>query len=123
MLEGKMTNATTENFLQAWKEFQWPEPLVPSYRLYYNDDGTPKYYSMEDMPDKYVEVDAEIFAIRPWNVKVVDGKLIRIDPPVIVQKLRPGQQTGTLCDPRDVCVVVHTNNSHVTWNKTTNEIC
>jgi hypothetical protein len=116
-----MTNNTTENFWQTWNEFEWPEPWVPSYRLYYNDDGTPKCYSMEVMPDKYVEVDAETFALSPWNVRVADGKLTHITPPVTVHKLTPCTDTGTPCDPRDVCVVVRLQQLHVTWNKTTNE--
>ncbi len=117
-----MTNSTTENFIQAWESFQWPEPIVPSYRLYYNNDGTPKCYSMEHMPDKYIEVDAETFAQRPWNVRVIDKKLIFIDPPVTVQKLQPNQTTGIACHPRDVCVVVSEDQSHTKWNKQTNEI-
>ncbi len=120
--EEKMTDQTTDNFWQAWNKFEWPESTVPSYRLYYNDDGTPKCYSMEVMPDKYVEVDAQVFASRPWNVRVINGKLTHVTPPVTVQKLKPCLGTGTPCDPRDVCVVVNPQQPHVTWNKTTNEI-
>jgi hypothetical protein len=117
-----MTNKTTENFWKVWSEFQWPDPVAPSYRLYYNQDGTPKCYSMESLPDKYVEVDAETFALRPWNVRVIEGKLILVEPPVTVQKLTPSLETGTLCHPQDVCVVVSSTKSHIKWNKQTNEI-
>lgn len=117
-----MTNATTENFWQVWNSFQWPDSTTLSYRLYYNDDGTPKCYSMDIMPDKYVEVDAETFALRPWNVRVVEGNLIMIVPPVTVQKLSPSLESGTPCHPQDVCVVVTHTNSHTKWNKITNEI-
>ena len=117
-----MTDSTTENFLQAWSEFQWPDPIVPIYRLYYNNDGTPKCYSMEEMPDKYVEVDAETFALRPWNVRVINGKFTIITPPVTVQKLQPTLNLGTPCHPQDVCVIVSNAQPHVTWNKEINEI-
>ena len=117
-----MTNPTTENFLQAWSEFQWPEPVLPSYRLYYNDDGTPKCYSMELMSDKYIEVDAETFAQRPWNVRVVNGKLIFIEPTITVEKLYPHADLGIPCHPQDVCVVVSDCLPHITWKKITNEI-
>lgn len=116
-----MTDSTTENFLQAWSEFQWPDPVTPSYRLYYNDDGTPKCYSMEIMSDKYIEVDPETFAQRPWNVRVVDGKLILIQPPVQVQKLQPSS-LGIACHPQDICVVVLDDQPHTRWNKQINEI-
>jgi hypothetical protein len=117
-----VSNETTENFWKVWNEFKWPDPVPASYRLYYNDDGTPKCYTMEDMPDKYIEVDAETFARRPWNVRVDNEKLIIIDPVVTVQKLQSNKDLGTPCHPQDVCVIVSKNQSHTLWNKQTNEI-
>jgi hypothetical protein len=117
-----MTNDTTENFIQVWSEFVWPDPVEPSYRLYYNTNGTPKCYSMEVLPDKYVEVDAETFALRPWNVRVVNEKIVYIQPPVTVQKLQPNQTVGITCHKQDVCVVVREYQPHTRWNKQTNEI-
>lgn len=116
-----MTNQTTENFLKVMAEFKWPDPMIPSYRLYYNDDGSPKCYSMEDMPDKYVEVDAETFAIRPWNVRVINQKLQFIQPAVTVKKLQPNQIIGTCCHVTDVCVVVSKSKTHMVWNTVTHE--
>lgn len=116
-----MTNETTENFIKAWSEFVWPEPTTPTYRLYYHDDGRPKCYSMDSLPDKYIEVDVDTFALRPWNVRVIGEKLVFIDPPVAVQKLKPNDQLGTPCHPQDVCVVVN-QLPYTKWNKTTNEI-
>jgi len=117
-----MTNSTTENFWQVWSEFKWPDPTAISYRLYYNEDGTPKCYSMEQHADKYVEVDAETFASRPWNIRVVDGKINFIEPLVTVKKLKPNQEQGTACHPRDVCVVVDIQQPNIKWNLKTNEI-
>ena len=117
-----MTNPTTENFWQALSEFKWPEPKAVSYRLYYNNDGTPKCYSMEDLTDKYVEVDAETFAMRPWNVRVIDGKIKFIEPPVTVEKLKPGQEQGITCHPKDVCVIVDSEQINTKWNLVKNEI-
>jgi hypothetical protein len=77
---------------------------------------------MEPMPDKYIEVDAETFARRPWNVRVIDSKLITIHPPVVVQKLKPYLEAGTPCDPQDVCVIVPKSKPHIKWKKVTNEI-
>ena len=117
-----MTNETTENFLKVMAEFKWPDPDSVSYRLYYNEDGTPKCYTMEDMPYKYIEVDAETFARRPWNVRVLNEKLIIVEPLVTVQKLQPKKDSGTPCHPQDVCVIVSKNQSHILWNKQINEI-
>lgn len=74
------------------------------------------------MPGKYIEVDAETFARRPWNVRVVEEKLTVIQPSVTVQKLQPNQKFGTACHPLDVCVVVQKQQPHVTWNKINNEV-
>ena len=117
-----MSNDTTENFLQVMSTFEWPEPAIVSYRLYYNDNGTPKCYSMEDMPGKYVEVDRETYALSPWNVQVVDDKLYFINPTVTTQQLCPDAAHGTPCHNLDVCVVVGTDQPHTKWNTVTNEI-
>lgn len=118
----KMSNETTENFLQVMSTFEWPEPVAVSYRLYYNDNGTPKCYRMEDMPGKYIEVDRETYVLSPWNVQVVDNKLHFIKPAVTIQQLCPDTTQGTPCHKSDVCVVVDADQPHIKWNKVTNEI-
>jgi hypothetical protein len=55
-------------------------------------------------------------------VKVVDGKLIILEPAITAKKLQPLQDKGTPCDPRDVCVVVDHSVKHQKWNTITNEI-
>ena len=117
-----MTDQTTENFLQVMSTFAWPDPISPTYRLYYNDNGTPKCYSMEDLPGKYILVDRETYVLASWNVQVVDDVLHIIQPAVQVKKLCPGTATGTACHTLDVCVVVDSDQPHTTWNTMTNEI-
>jgi hypothetical protein len=116
-----MSNETTENFLKVMAEFKWPDPVPVSYRLYYNDDGTPKCYAMEDLPGKYIEIDSYTYALSPWNVRVVDEKIHFIEPVVTVKKLKPNENSGTACHPSDVCVVVDQKESHTKWKLTTNE--
>lgn len=84
------------------------------YRLYYNEHGEPLFYSMEDLPGNYIEIDQETFTHSPSNVRVVDGQLKRITTSTI-RKLVPGT-TGTSCDPRDICVVVTPEQSHQQWS-------
>jgi hypothetical protein len=113
---------TTESFLEVMSEFLWPMSAEISYRLYHKEDGTPECYSMDNLPGKYVEVDAETFASRPWNVRVVDGKLQFIQPRATVQKLWPNTAVGTACHTQDVCIIVSEQQPHTTWNKIINEI-
>jgi hypothetical protein len=109
---------TEEDF---WSILQTiPESKQIFYRLYYNDMGFPIIYSMENLPGNYIEVDQKTYALAPFNVRVVDSKLIYIKPVVTVKKLQPGN-VGTACDPRDVCVVVNADRPHTKWKTVNNE--
>jgi hypothetical protein len=112
----KMSNATTDNFCKVFNNLEpWTPPVV-SFRLYYNDNGWPICYSMEDLPGNYIELDAETYQLGPTNARVVDGKLTIVKPPITILKLVPNQPTGIACDPRDVTVVVDSNKEHVKWS-------
>ena len=118
-----MNNLSEEELLQILQA-RFQDPPTPNpifFRLYYNDDGTPIIYSMEEFPHNYIEVDPETYARAPFNVRVIGGKLTYIDPVVIVKKLQPADH-GTACDTRDVCVVVGPDQPHVKWNLVNNEL-
>jgi len=117
-----MLNETTENFLRVMAEFEWPEPKPVTYRLYYNDDGSPKCYTMDELPGKYIEVDLETYINHTWNVRVEDGKLRILPILKKVNKLSPSLDDGIACHPHDVCVVINTNQPHTKWNMTTYEV-
>ena len=110
-----MSKLTAENFWKIWSESTVPAPAI-FYRLYYNDDGSPVCYTMEDLPGNYIEVDINTYLVGSHNVRVVDQKLIHLPTVGLVTKLRPDSSTGTACDPQDVCVVVDENTSHVKWS-------
>ena len=111
---------TNEEF---WKILQSiPEPTPLFYRLYYNDDGSPIIYSMEELPGNYIEVDQETYVLAPFNVRVIGSKLVYIKPMLTVKKLQPTNSNGTACDPSDVCVVVGIDQPHIKWNLVNNEL-
>jgi hypothetical protein len=112
----------TENFLEFWRSFQWPEIQPVTYRLYHDEQGRPIIYTMEDLPGTYIEVDQATYIYGSFGVRVVDGKLVTIKPAITAKKLQPSQDQGTPCDPRDVCVVIDHGAEHQKWNITTNEI-
>jgi hypothetical protein len=117
-----MSNQTTENFWAVWQTFKWPEPVNHIYRLYYNDDGTPKCYTMEDLPGKYIEVDKETYVNHLWNVRVENQQLRIVPIKHTVQKLTWQCDHGTCCDPLDVCVVVDQNKPYLTWSNIQHEV-
>ena len=92
-----------------------PEPAPIFYRLYYDGQGVPLFYSMEDLPGNYIDIDVETFGLAPANVRVVDRKLKYITTRTS-DKLVPGI-TGTPCHPQNVAVVVTQNGTH--WSKQT----
>ena len=99
-----------------------PEPVAVFYRLYYDDLGAPIIYSMESLSGNYIDVDPDIYALAPFNVRVVDGKLTYITPKFNVSKLQPTESHGVACSPCDVCVIVTVDQPHIKWNTVTNEI-
>lgn len=102
---------TEEEFWAILYDVPTPKPIF--YRLYYNDDDTPRIYSMEDLPGKYIDVDPKTFAVAPYNVKVVNGKLVEIVPKSYSRKLIPGD--GTPCHIGDVSIVVSSQEPHTSW--------
>ena len=92
-----------------------PESQPVSYRLYYDDQGRPVHYTMEDLPGNYVEIDRETYVIADSWVRVVDGKIKRLTR-YTTQKLIPGDD-GTPCHPCNVAIVDPA--SATKWSKQT----
>lgn len=91
-----------------------PPPPPPIYRLYHDDLGNPLFYSMEDLPGNYIDIDHTTYATAPAHVRVVKGKLVLLKTSVVI-KLKPSDN-GTACDPQDVCVVVNKEQPHIKWS-------
>ena len=100
--------------------YEVPAEIKPLYRLYYNDLGEPLFYSQEDLPGNYIDIDTTTFAQSPSHVRVVDGKLINLATRRVLRKLVPSEQ-GTACNPKDVCVVVDASSHYIKWNIKTHE--
>jgi hypothetical protein len=77
---------------------------------------------MEHRPGNYIDVDPQTYAIAPFNVRVVDNKLTYIRPKTAIKKLQPAIADGVACDPRDVCVVVDSEQLHTKWTIVNNEL-
>jgi len=107
-----------------WDEFvniylSAPEPQPVFYRLYYDAQGVPLFYSMEDLPGTYIEIDQATFSRGATNIRIRDGKIVELTWRTTA-RLEPSD-TGTLCHPQDVSVVVSADQPHQCWSKQTYE--
>jgi hypothetical protein len=98
--------------------FDVPEPKPVFFRLYYDSKGVPLFYSMEDLPGTYIEIDADTYARSSMRVRVRDGKIVEISCRP-AHKLTPGDE-GTGCHPQDVSVITNSADA-VKWIKKTYE--
>lgn len=93
-----------------------PGPYEISYRLYHDERGRVRFYSMEDLPGQWIAVDAETYALASHRVRVVNGRVVPVPPVSQVEKLRPSSSQGTCCDPRDICLIVDESHPHTKWS-------
>ena len=91
------------SFEELWSLVNAMEPQVPSYRLYYDQQGAVLFYSMEDCPGQWIEITAEQFAQADNHVRVVNGQLVPMLR-TMSRKLVPGDG-GTGCAVDNVAVV------------------
>lgn len=74
------------------------------YRLYYDkDSGRPLFYSMEDLPGTWIEIDRATFAAGDTKIKVRNNQIIP-DRLGSVNKLVPAE-FGVCCYKHDITIV------------------
>jgi hypothetical protein len=106
---------TPEEFWNILQATSAPEPVF--YRLYYNDSGVPLFYSMEDLPGTYIEIDQAQYTHASSNVRVRNGQIMELTWQT-AQKLTPAD-SGTLCHLQDVSIVATGQGQR--WKKKTYE--
>ncbi len=101
--------------------FDVPETKPVFFRLYHDSTGVPLFYSMEDLPGTYIEIDADTYARSSMTVRVRDSKIVQISCRP-TNKLVPGTTgtTGTNCHIKDVAVISSSSDA-VKWTKRTYE--
>ena len=84
----------------------WDAPVIeaPEFRLYYKEDGSVDFYTCDKPEGNYIIIDALAFAESRPDIKVVNGRITRIRPHAIVQKLKPSD-TGQLTSIEDISII------------------
>lgn len=90
-----------------------PKPVPVTYRLYYDDQGRPIVYSMEQLPGNYIEICREDYVTGSHAVRVVKGRLVHLGLKTS-EKLIPSD-SGTPCYPTDVSIVDSRSTAY--WSK------
>jgi len=96
-----------------------PKPQPVFYRLYHDDHGNALFYSMQDVPGKYIEIDRDTYAKNSMRVRVVNGELQEVAWRTVT-KLVPST-SGTACHKTNVAVVVDTD-TNIKWSMKCTEL-
>jgi len=98
-----------------------PPVKQPRYRIYYDEFGYPTSYSVDDLPGNYIDVDAAVYMSGETNIRIIDGKIVKIKMAAsFIFKLVPSEE-GICCEPNNVCIIVNDTEPHTKWNLKTYE--
>jgi hypothetical protein len=79
--------------------------MINDFRLYYDSNGDVIEYSMTSLDGVYLQIDALTFAERRYDVKVIDGQIIRLHE-LNQLKLHEVTENGIACHSTDISIVV-----------------
>jgi hypothetical protein len=100
-----MTEETTEEIVWVTL-FEPVKQEPPEFRLYYDEAGKVICYTTEKLEGNYIVIDNRIYAESRPDVRVVDGKISKVNPNMIVSKLMPDNDDGVLCASEDLSIIV-----------------
>ena len=85
----------------------WDAPVIeaPEFRLYYKEDGSVDFYTCDKPEGNYIIIDALAFAESRPDIKVVNGRIAKIRPHAIVQKLKPSDK-GQFTSIEDISIII-----------------
>jgi len=78
------------------------------FRLYYREDGSVDFYTCEKPEGNYIIVDKDTFSEMRYDIKVVDGKIVKIIPGMSFVKLKPDIE-GKSTAKADISIVVNSD--------------
>jgi hypothetical protein len=81
-----------------------PQEFLDEYRLYYNEDGTPREYARLEKEGQYIVISKQVFHEGRFDVRIEDGKLINPNRITQYRKLVPGDE-GVETLKEDVTII------------------
>lgn len=95
-----------------------PKQETLEFRLYYDENGRVLSYSCEKLDGRYIVIDKQTYIEARPDWIVVDGKLTKYVPGVIISKLKPNLNDGTSCLFEDISIVSNDKNLNLQKWKT-----
>lgn len=92
-----------EDYILFWEA---PKLEKPEFRLYYDNKGQVVCYTCEKLEGDYIVIDATTYAESRPDVRVVNGKLVKVNSNAVVSKLVKDDLDGQLCSVDDVSIIV-----------------
>lgn len=88
------------------------------YRLYYNTDGTPRFYTMEDLEGDWISVDHQTFEQGRYDIIVKLGRIVSLSDSGTSRYVRVDQATpnSVACEPDDITIIVSEQQPHNLWD-------
>jgi hypothetical protein len=99
---------------EFWAALVPVKPVNILYRIYYNEQGDPLFFSQEDLPGLYLDISHELYINPPKHFKIINNSIVLLDT-AVVKKLYP-TKSGTPCHPQDVSVIVKDTEPNIKWS-------
>jgi hypothetical protein len=94
--------------------------MTLKFRLYYNDDGTPKFYSMEELEGNFIYIDHQTFMAGRHDITVINGKIKSLSENIISKYhlVTESSKTTIMCDSEDITLLTDSTESYKLWDYT-----
>jgi hypothetical protein len=85
----------------------WEAPAIvkPEFRLYYDDKGQVLFYTCDKPEGSYIVIDAMTFAESRPDVRVINGKIVKLSEVTVISKLVIDDY-GITCTSENISIVV-----------------
>lgn len=103
----------------------WEAPVIeqPEFRLYYEkDSGKVLFYTCDKPEGDFVIIDKITYAAARHDIRVVNGKISKVQSNLIVTKLVPNKNEGQLCEAEDISIITTDEKNGIRWKLKTYEL-
>lgn len=98
------------NEQEFWAALLPVTPSKPSYRLYYNQDGIPVKYSVDDEPGNYIEISSQEYLNASFKLVVRNGNIVYLKEPAVPKLVISDYGVATHLDDITVITDCEPNN-------------